>query len=185
MQSKAKTVKEYLASLPADRREALQALRAVILKHIDPVYQEGMGYGMPGWSVPHSVYPPGYHCDPKQPLPYAGMASQKNHMSLYLMCIYGHSGQDKWFRAAWKKTGKKLDMGKSCIRFKRVEDLALDVIAEAFKRTPAHEYIAMYEKSLSSTNKAAAKRAAGRNQGPGRKRRASPSKTTPRARARK
>ena len=156
MQSKAKTVKEYLASLPADRREALQALREVILKHIDPVYEEGMGYGMPGWSVPHSVYPPGYHCDPSIPLPYAGMASQKNHMSLYLMCIYGHTGEDKWFREAWAKTGKKLDMGKSCIRFKKVEDLALDVIAEAFRRTPAKTYIEHYEASILSMNKAAA-----------------------------
>jgi hypothetical protein len=165
MQSKAKTVKEYLASLPADRREALEALRAVILKNIDKTYEEGMGYGMPGWSVPHSVYPPGYHCDPKVPLPYAGMASQKNHMSLYLMCIYGHSGEDRWFREAWAKTGKKLDMGKSCIRFKKVEDLALDVIAEAFRRTPAREYIAFYEKTLLANNKAAAERAAKRKAG--------------------
>jgi hypothetical protein len=165
MQSKAKTVKEYLASLPADRREALEALRAVILKNIDKTYEEGMGYGMPGWSVPHSVYPPGYHCDPKVPLPYAGMASQKNHMSLYLMCIYGHSGEDRWFREAWAKTGKKLDMGKSCIRFKKVEDLALDVIAEAFRRTPAREYIALYEKTLLANNKAAAERAAKRKAG--------------------
>ncbi|MCC7508439.1 MAG: DUF1801 domain-containing protein [Planctomycetes bacterium] len=158
MQSKAKTVHEYLAELPADRREALQALRAVILKNIDPVYVEGMGYGMPGWSVPHSVYPAGYHCDPKIPLPYAGMASQKNHMSLYLMCIYGHTGEDKWFRDAWAKTGKKLDMGKSCIRFKKIDDLALDVIAEAFKRTPAHTYIEFYEKTFKGAAKRAAKR---------------------------
>jgi hypothetical protein len=162
MQSKAKTVKEYLASLPDDRREALEALRKVILKHIDPVYEERMDYGMPGWSVPHSVYPPGYHCDPKIPLPYAGYASQKNHMSLYLMCIYGHTGEDKWFRDAWAKTGKKLDMGKSCIRFKKLDDLALDVVAQAFKRTPAREYIAFYERTMLANNKAASKRSAKR-----------------------
>jgi hypothetical protein len=159
MQSKAKTVKEYFASLPEDRRKALLAVREVILKNIDSTYEEGMGYGMPGWSVPHSVFPAGYHCDPSVPLPYAGMASQKNHMSLYLMCIYGHSGEDKWFREAWAKTGKKLDMGKSCIRFKKVEDLALDVIAEAFRRTPARKYIEHYESSILSMNKAAAKKA--------------------------
>lgn len=166
MQSKAKTVKEYLASLPADRREALQTLREVILKHIDPVYEERMDYGMPGWSVPHSVYPPGYHCKPEIPLPYAGFASQKNHMSLYLMCIYGHTGEDKWFREAWAKTGKRLDMGKSCIRFKKVEDLALDVIAEAFKRTPAKAYIEFYERTMLANNKAAAKRSAARKAAP-------------------
>lgn len=162
MQSKAKTVSEYFAELPEDRRKALKTLRDVILKHIDPRYVEGMGYGMPGWSVPHSIYPAGYHCDPKIPLPYAGFASQKNHMSLYLMCVYGHTGEDKWFRDAWAKTGKKLDMGKSCIRFKKVEDLALDVIAEAFKRTPVDKYIEFYERTMLANNKAAAKRSAAR-----------------------
>ncbi|MBK9974901.1 MAG: DUF1801 domain-containing protein [Planctomycetes bacterium] len=162
MQSKAKTVDEYMASLPADRRAALQTLRDLVKKHIDPGYEERMDYGMPGWSVPHSIYPAGYHCDPKVPLPYAGFASQKNHMSLYLMCIYGHSGQDKWFRQAWAKTGKKLDMGRSCIRFKKIEDLALDVVAQAFKRTPVDTYIAFYEKTMLANNKAAAKRSADR-----------------------
>lgn len=169
MQSKAKTVKEYLASLPADRREALQALREVIRKHIDPKYEERMDYGMPGWSVPHSIYPAGYHCKPEIPLPYAGYASQKGHMSLYLMCVYGHTGEDKWFREAWAKTGKKLDMGKSCIRFKKLEDLALDVIAEAFKRTPVDKYIEFYERTMLANNKAAAKRSAARKASKSRK----------------
>lgn len=153
MQSKAKTVKEYFAGLPEDRRKALQALREVILKNIDSTYQEGMGYGMPGWSVPHSVYPPGYHCDPSVPLPYAGYASQKNHLSLYLMSIYMNPELEKWFREAWKKTGKKLDMGKSCIRFKKIEDVALDVIGEAIKRMPAKNYVACYESNLGSRRK--------------------------------
>ena len=126
MQSKATTVTEYLKSLPEDRRKALQAVREVMLKNLDKAYQESMSYGMMGYSVPHSLYPAGYHCDPKQPLPFAALASQKNYMSVYLMCVYGHSGEDEWFRKAWAKTGKKLDMGKSCIRFKRVEDLALE-----------------------------------------------------------
>lgn len=148
MQSKAATVEQYLAELPEDRRAALQAVREVILKNLDKDYQERMGYGMMGYSVPHSVYPPGYHCDPKQPLPFAGMASQKGHMSLYLMCTYMHPGEDGWFRKAWEKTGKKLDMGKSCIRFKKVEDLALDVIGEAIRRVPAKKYIEIYESLL-------------------------------------
>lgn len=144
MQSKAASVKEYLASLPADRRAALEAVRAVINANIDKDYEEGMGYGMMGWHVPHRVFPAGYHCDPKQPLPYAGLASQKQHMSLYMMCLYGDAAHAAWFREAWKKAGKTLDMGKSCIRFKRVEDLALEVIGEAIRRTPAKTYVAKY-----------------------------------------
>jgi hypothetical protein len=145
MQSKAATVKEYLASLPEDRRKDLEALRKVILANLDKDFQESMGYGMAGYCVPHSVYPPGYHCDPKQPLPFAGFASQKNSMSLYLMGLYMDKAEREWFEKAWKKSGKKLDAGKSCIRFKKIDDLALDVIGEAFKRMPAKKYIALYE----------------------------------------
>lgn len=148
MQSKALTVKGYLAEQPPDRRAALDAVRAVILENLDPDYEEGMQYGMIGYSVPHRVFPAGYHCDPKQPLPFAGLASQKNHMSVYLMCVYGDSEHAAWFREAWARTGKTLDMGKACIRFKRVEDIALDVIGEAIRRVPAAKYIEKYVKSL-------------------------------------
>lgn len=154
MQSKAATVAAYLASLPADRREAIEAVRRVILKNLDKDYVEGMQYGMIGYAVPHSVYPPGYHCDPRQPLPFAGLASQKSHMSIYLANIYtgygdrGAASDAEWFRREWAKTGKKLDMGKVCIRFKRVEDLALDVIGESIRRLPASVYIARYEAAL-------------------------------------
>lgn len=152
MQSKATTVDQYLAELPVDRRRALQALREVILKNIDKGYVECMGYGMMGYAVPHSIFPAGYHCDPKQPLPFAGMASQKQYMSLYLMCLYGDAGaadELRWFQAAWAKSGKKkLDMGKSCIRFKSIDDLPLDVIGEAFRRMPVKKYVALYEASL-------------------------------------
>jgi hypothetical protein len=155
MQSKAATVAEYLASLPEDRRAAISAVRDVILKNLDKNYSEGMSYGMIGYAIPHSVYPPGYHCDPKQPLPFAGLASQKGHMSVYLMCLYGSPQEEKRFRDAWAKTGKKLDMGKSCIRFKKLDDLALDVLAEAIRRVPAKAYIAHYEKLLGSRSKEA------------------------------
>lgn len=94
--------------------------------------------------MPHRVYPPGYHCDPKQPLPFICLASQKNYLSLYLGCVYGPD-REKPFREAWAKTGKKLDMGKSCIRFRRAEDLALDVIGDAVRRLPAWKYIAQVE----------------------------------------
>ena len=159
MQSKAATVEQYLAELPADRRDALQAVRKVILKNLDKNYAEGMSYGMMGYHVPHSIYPAGYHCDPKQPLPFAGLASQKGHMSLYLMCLYSNPAELRWFTDAWKKTGKKLDMGKSCIRFKKLDDLALDVIGEAIRRIPAKAYIQHYESAFLSKSKAAATRA--------------------------
>jgi hypothetical protein len=145
MQSKAATVDDYLSELPEDRRTALQAVRKVILENLDRDYEEGMQYGMIGYYVPHRVYPAGYHCDPKQPLPFAGLASQKNHMAVYLMCAYGDSDVAKWFRQAWAKSGKKLDMGKSCVRFKRLGDLALDVIGEAIRRVPARKHIAYCE----------------------------------------
>jgi len=141
MQSKAVTVEQYLLELPDDRRRDLEAVRQVILNNLDPDYEEGMQYGMIGYYVPHRVWPAGYHCDPKQPLPFAGLASQKNHMALYLMCVYGDSLHAKWFKDAWAKTGKKLDMGKACVRFKKLDDLALDVIGEAIKRVPARKYI--------------------------------------------
>ncbi len=157
MQSKATSVAAYLASLPADRRVAVSAVRKVILDNLDKDYAEGMQYGMIGFYVPHSVFPPGYHCDPKQPLPFAGLASQKNHMSLYLMCVYGNEEQRAWFNAAWKKSGKKLDMGKACVRFKKVDDLALDVIGEAIRRVPAKKYVAAYEGLLAQMGKGPAK----------------------------
>ena len=145
MQSKAATVEQYLAELPEDRRQALQAVRGVILENLPAGYAEGMQYGMIGYFVPHSVYPPGYHCDPRQPLPFACLASQKNYMSLYLGCAYGDSDFAAWFREAWTKAGKKLDMGKSCIRFKKVADLPLEVIGQAIKRVPTKKYIEYYE----------------------------------------
>ncbi|MFY0578950.1 DUF1801 domain-containing protein [Cystobacter fuscus] len=144
MPSKVTTVDQYLASLPEDRREALSAVRDVIRKNLDGDYEEGMQYGMIGYYVPHTVFPAGYHADPKQPLPFASLASQKNHMAVYLMCVYGQPAQEQWFREAWAKTGKKLDMGKSCVRFKKLEDVALGVIGEAIRRMPAKKYIAHY-----------------------------------------
>ncbi len=158
MQSKAKTVKEYLAELPEDRRTAISAVRDVILKNLDGDYEECMSYGMIGYVVPHRVYPAGYHCNPKLPVPFANVASQKNHMALYLMCLYAGPGESKdWFREAWAKTGKKLDMGGSCIRFKKLDDVALDVVGEAIRRVPAKEYIKQYEAGLALAGKAKVK----------------------------
>jgi Domain of unknown function (DU1801) len=159
MANKPASVEQYLSALPEERRQAIQAVREVILKNLDEGYEEGIQYGMIGYYVPHRVYPAGYHCDPKQPLPFAALASQKNYMSLYLMCVYGKEDLRRWFEAAWAKTGKKLDMGRSCVRFKRVEDLALDVIGEAIRRVPAKAYISACESASGRTTKAASKTA--------------------------
>jgi len=145
MQSKATTVEQYLSELSEDRRAAIAVVRHVILKNLDKDYEEGMQYGMIGYYVPHSLYPAGYHANPKQPLPFACLASQKDYMSLYLMTAYGEKVEDKWFRDEWAKTGKKLDMGKSCIRFRHLEELALNVIGDAIRRAPAKRYIEHYE----------------------------------------
>jgi hypothetical protein len=153
MQSQARTVDAYLAELPEDRRRAIEAVRQVILQNLDDAYEEGMQYGMIGYYVPHRVYPPGYHCDPRQPLPFAGLASQKNHMAVYMMAVYGD--QEAWFRSAWAATGKRLDMGKCCVRFKKLEDLALDVIGKAVARVPVRKLISIYETNLRPTAKPA------------------------------
>ena len=153
MQSKASTVEQYLSELPEDRRAAIAVVRHVILKNLDKDYEEGMQYGMIGYYVPHSIYPAGYHTDPKQPLPYVCLASQKEHMSLYMMPVYGEGVDEKWFRDEWAKTGKKLDMGKSCIRFKHLEDLALNVIGEAIRRTPVKRHIEYYESVFKNSRK--------------------------------
>ena len=146
MRSDAPTVEQYLQSLPPERRAALEAIRAVILKNLNPGFVETMHYGMIGYVVPHTLYPPGYHCNPAEPLPFASLASQKNHMSLHMMSL-DEGGDDAWFRDAWQRTGLRLDMGKCCVRFKRLQDVPLGVIAEAFKRVTPADHIARYELS--------------------------------------
>ena len=165
MQSKAKTVDAYLKELPPDRREALGKLREVINKNLPKGYEEGMQWGMPAWFVPFSTYPDGYHCQPDQPLPFAAIASQKQHMAFYGIGLYMDPEQAAWFVKAWKATGKKLNMGKSCVRFKKIEDVPLDVVAEAVRRISMKDYIAGYEASLAQTKsgkKVGAKRSAAR-----------------------
>ena len=149
----ATTVNAYLASLPEERRKAISKVRAAVNKALPKGYEEGMQYGMIGWYVPHRIYPDGYHCDPKQPVPFAGLASQKNYMSLYLMCIYGDDGHRKRFEEEWQKTGKRLDMGKSCIRFKKLDDLPLDVVTKAIARVPVDKFLAHYETMIAAGGK--------------------------------
>jgi hypothetical protein len=142
MKSQAKTVAAYLAELPEDRRAAIQAVRKVMLKHLPEGYAETMQYGMIAYVVPLSLYPAGYLNRKNEALPYAGLASQKNYMSVYLMSVYG---DPSWFVKAYRTAGKKLDMGKGCVRFRKVEDLALDVIGQAVARIPVKKYITMCE----------------------------------------
>ncbi len=144
MTSNASTVEDYLSQLPDDRRSALSAVREVILKNLPAGYEEGMGYGMIHYFVPHTIFPAGYHCDPRQPLGYALLASQKNHMALYLMCVYGDADIRAWFEEEYRASGKKLDMGKACLRFKKLDDLSLDVIGKAIARVPVDKYVARY-----------------------------------------
>lgn len=162
MKSTATTVADYLASLPADRRAGIEAVRQVILKNLDKDYEESMMWGMIGYAVPHRVWPLGYHCDPKKPLMMAALASQKNTMTVYLMSVFdGASGvgtmnnaaEREWFQKAWKDAGKKLTMGGCCVHFKTLEDAALDVIGEAIRRTPAKKFLDSYLKMLASTGR--------------------------------
>jgi hypothetical protein len=148
MQSKATTVAAYLAELPAERRGVIEAVRNVIRKNLDKPFAEGMQYGMIGYYLPHSVYPAGYHCDPKQPLTFAGLAAQKNFYAVYMMCLYQDTDHHRWFVDEWKKTGKKLDMGKSCLRFKKLEDVSLELIGQAIARISAKDYVDHYEAAL-------------------------------------
>lgn len=182
--SKPATVEAILASLPADRRAAIEAVRSAILQNLDPGYREGVQYGMIAYFVPHSTYPAGYHCDPRQPLPYVCLASQKSGMSLHLFCIYNAPDHVRWFREAWTAAGKKLDMGKACVRFKRLEDVPLDVVGEVIRRTPASAHIAAYEAALGARGKVPrGAKAAARAKAPARKRAATKKKTVARGAA--
>lgn len=153
MKSNAATVPEYLALLPSDRRAGIEAVRKVIRKNLDKRYDECMLYGMISYVVPHRVWPTGYHCDPKKPLMMAALSSQKEFLTVYLMSVYSDKSERAWFEAAWKKSGKKLRLGGCCVRFRKVEDAALEVIGEAIRRMPAQKYIDGYVATLASTGR--------------------------------
>lgn len=149
MQSSAKTPQEYFDALPDDRREAMVRLRDVINKNLPKGFKEGMGYGMFGWSVPHSAYPAGYHCDPGQPLPFLSIASQKNFIALYHMGIYADKNLLDWFVVEYPKHVKtKLDMGKGCVRFKKPESIPFDLIGELVSKMTMQQWIDTYERNL-------------------------------------
>ncbi len=151
MTSDAATVEEYLAGLPEERREAIQRVREVIFKNLPEGFEERMQYGMINYVVPHSLYPPGYHTNPKIALPFAALASQKHYMALYVLGPDGDPETVRWFKEAYAASGKKLDMGKSCVRFKKLEDLPLDVVGELMGKISVEQYVASYERNLATS----------------------------------
>ncbi len=148
MQSTATTPDEYAAAIPEDRQAAFKKLRTAIKKNLPNGFKECMAYGMIGYVVPHSIYPAGYHCSPEQPLPFLSIASQKNGISIYHMGVYAMPELYNWFEAEHAKhSTKKLDMGKSCIRYKKPEDIPFELIGELSTKVSVPEWISFYEKT--------------------------------------
>ena len=150
MQSDATTVEAYLAELEPDRKTSVSAVRDVILENLPDGYEEVMQYGMISYVVPTSILADTYN---GQPLMYAALASQKRHISLYLTNVYGDEGSAAWFRKRYAESGKKLNMGKSCVRFRKLDDLPLDVVGEAIALTPMDEFLEIYRASRSGRRK--------------------------------
>lgn len=149
MTSKATTPEQYINELPADRKEAITQLRNTVLKNLPEGFKEEMSYGMLGYVVPHKIYPAGYHCNPKLPLPFANIASQKNFIAFYHMGIYARPDLLKWFTAEYSKhSPAKLDMGKSCIRFKKPEHIPHKLIGELMKKVSVKDWIKVYEENV-------------------------------------
>jgi Domain of unknown function (DU1801) len=154
MQSKATTVDEYIAELPTDRQKAITELRKTIKKNLPKGFKEVMSYGMIGYVVPHSKYPAGYHCTPELPLPFLNIASQKNTITVYHMGMYANPKLEKWFVDAYTKaTGKKADKGKSCLRYKKPEDIPYNLIGELASKITVDEWIKLYETNLKDSRK--------------------------------
>ena len=150
MQSSAKTAEQYLSKLDDDRRQQLATVRNVVLDNLPDGYEESMQYGMITYIVPLSTLADTYN---GQPLMYAALASQKRHMALYLTNVYGDESVEKWFRTRYVETGKRLDMGKSCVRFRKLDDLPLELVGEVVAKTPIDEFIEVYRRSREGKRK--------------------------------
>lgn len=149
MQSAALTPDQYISELPEDRKIAMEQLRKIVLDNLPAGFKEVISYGMLGYCVPHDVYPNGYHCNPKDPLPFFAMASQKNSINIYHMMLYADKELHDWFVAEYPKYSKsKLDMGKSCIRFKKTADIPYDLIGELMSKVTLDQWIERYESTL-------------------------------------
>lgn len=149
MRSEATTPEDYIAELPEERASAISRLRETINASLPEGFQEGMGYGMIGWAVPHSLYPAGYHCTPELPLPFMSIASQKNFIALYHMGMYADPELLSWFQAEYAQSVEtKLDMGKSCVRFKKTANIPFKLIGALAQKMTPEDWIACYEKSF-------------------------------------
>ncbi len=149
MRIEAKNPEDYISKLPEERKEVIEKLRTTITENLPADFTEAMSYGMIGYVVPHSVYPPGYHCDPKLPLPFVSIASQKNFVALYHMGIYANPELMEWFVSEYPKHCKrKLDMGKSCIRFKKMDDIPYELVGQLISKMTAEEWVDIYETHL-------------------------------------
>ena len=149
MQSKAPTVSDYLKEIDPSKKEALSTLRETILKNIPKGFEETMAYGMIGYVVPHNLYPAGYHCKPQEPLPFASIAAQKNFIALYHMGVYANKNLLEWFSENYQKiTGKKPDMGKSCIRFKKPDSIPFELIGQLMKKMTVKQWVDVYEQQF-------------------------------------
>lgn len=149
MYSNASSVQKYLNELPADRQPVMKALFEALKAVFPPGFETTVGYGMIGFVVPHSIYPAGYHCNPKDPLPFAGIASQKNHISFYHMGMYADSVLLDWFQSAYaERVPGKLNMGKSCVRFSNPAKVPIDLLAELCGKMTVEDWIQLYEKQL-------------------------------------
>jgi len=154
MQSKASSVDQYIAELPADRKEPIKKLREEILANLPEGFEEGMGYGMMGYYVPHSLYPAGYHCNPKDPLPFMGLASQKNFIAVYHMGVYADAKLHDWFVSEYaKQVPTKLDMGKSCIRFKKMDQIPYQLFGQLASKITPQQWIKAYEDAFRNARK--------------------------------
>lgn len=149
MQIKAKSVKEYLKKVPKERIEYFKKLRETILTNLPKGFVEQINYGMIGYVVPHDIYPGGYHCDPKSPLPFANIASQKNFIGFYHMGIYANPELLEWFVNEYsKQSDTKLDMGKSCVRFKKMDKIPYDLIGKLMRKMSVNDWIRLYEENI-------------------------------------
>lgn len=154
MKAPGKTVKEILANVPEERFEAFNKLHKVIVKNLPKGFEAGISYGGLGYVVPHKLYPAGYHCKPSEPLPFAGIASQKDSINFYHMGVYADPKLLKWFVSEFPKHSKqKLDMGKSCVRFKKMDDIPYKLIGELMKKMSAKDWIGMYEANYNPKSK--------------------------------
>jgi hypothetical protein len=147
MQSTASTPEEYMSTLPEERKPVMTELRKAIIQNLPKGFEEAISYGMLGYVVPHSIYPAGYHCDTKQPLPFLSIASQKNFIAVYHMGMYADQNLLNWFVAEYPKHSKaKLDMGKSCIRFKKMDQVPVELIGELASKMSVEDWIGTYER---------------------------------------